>query len=128
MTELPRSFRRIRLALAREKDHPTGSHLHGYEFAAPLDEQGRIDPEIWKKHREACRVRRFRPGEADDIGHLVRKPGGSWAFRYDIDGDEDDEPGHRLGEERFAIGEYVSFYDDEDEEMHAYQVVSVEPV
>ncbi len=30
----------------------------------------------------------FAPDETDEKGHLVRKPGGSWAFRYDITGDD----------------------------------------
>ena len=34
---LPPSFRRIRLELAREPDHPEGSREIGYDFTAPLD-------------------------------------------------------------------------------------------
>ncbi|MFG1424900.1 hypothetical protein [Roseixanthobacter glucoisosaccharinicivorans] len=126
MSQLPHSFREIRLELAREKDHPEGARNFGYSFVAPLDENGRIDPELWHANRAACRVVRFRPGEADDIGHLVRRPGGSWAFRYDVSGDEDDESGYRFGDEAFAPGEYVSIR--EEDEMHTYRVVSVEHV
>ncbi|MFG1463157.1 hypothetical protein V5F77_09650 [Xanthobacter sp. DSM 24535] len=126
MSQLPHTFREIRLELAREKDHPEGSRNFGYSFVAPLDENGRINPDLWHTHRDACRVVRFRPGEADDVGHLVRRPGGSWAFRYDVSGDEDDESGYRFGDEAFAPGEYVSIR--EDEEMHTYRVVSVEHV
>lgn len=126
MTQLPHGFRQIRLELAREKGHPEGSRNFGYSFVAPLDVNGRIDPELWSKHRDACRVVRFRPDETDDTGHLVRRPGGSWAFRYDIHGDEDDEAGYRFGEERFEVGEYVSVR--EDEETHTYRVISVEPL
>ncbi|MFG1420287.1 hypothetical protein [Roseixanthobacter liquoris] len=126
MSQLPHSFREIRLELAREKDHPEGARNFGYSFVAPLDANGRVDADLWHKHREACRVVRFRPDEADDIGHLVRRPGGSWAFRYDVSGDEDDESGYRFGDEAFAPGEYVSIR--EDEEMHTYRVVSVEHV
>lgn len=126
MSQLPDDFREIRLELAREKDHPQGARDFGYSFVAPLDESGRIEPALWTKHREACRVVRFRPSEADEIGHLVRRPGGSWAFRYDVAGDDDDEAGYRFGDERFTVGEYVSIR--EDEQMHTYRVVSVEPV
>jgi hypothetical protein len=60
-------------------------------------------------------VVRFRPGEADDIGHLIRKRGGIWAFHYDIDSDEeDDEAGYRFGDHAFKLGEYVSIREDED--------------
>ncbi|QTL01853.1 hypothetical protein J5J86_13655 [Aquabacter sp. L1I39] len=126
MSQLPDDFREIRLELAREKDHPQGARDFGYSFVAPLDESGRIEPTLWTKHRDACRVVRFRPSEADEIGHLVRRPGGSWAFHYDVSGTDDDEAGYRFGDERFTVGEYVSIR--EDEQMHTYRVVSVEPV
>ncbi|OYX87705.1 MAG: hypothetical protein B7X99_16585 [Rhizobiales bacterium 17-65-6] len=126
MAHLPQDFREIRLELAREKDHPAGARDFGYRFVAPLDVNGQIEPELWAKHREVCRVVRFRPDEADEIGHLVRRPGGSWAFRYDIFGTDDDEAGFRFNAERFVIGEYVSV--KEDDESHTFRVVSVEPV
>ena len=122
---LPRAFRRIRLELAREPGHPAGSRRHGYVFVAPLDESGRIDAKLWKQNRDDCRVVRFRPND-EDIGHLIHRPGGSWAFHYDIDGDEDDEVGFRFDDEKFVIGEYVSIR--EDEAMHTFRVTSVEPV
>ena len=118
---------KIRLELARDHEHPQGSGAIGYEFAAPLDANGKINPEEWHKRRENCRVRRFRPREADDIGHLIRKPGGSWAFHYDIDSDaEDDESGYRFGDHAFTMGEYVSIR--EDEELRTFRVVRVLPV
>ena len=122
---LPRAFRRIRLELAREPGHPAGSRRHGYVFVAPLDESGRIDAKLWKQNRDDCRVVRFRPND-EDIGHLIHRPGGSWAFHYDIDGDEDDEVGFRFDDEKFVIGEYVSIR--EEETMHTFRVTSVEPV
>src|SRR6202030_194564 len=50
---------RILLNLARSKDFPDGSSRHGYDFIAPLDPHGYIDPMLWKKYRDYCRVRRF---------------------------------------------------------------------
>lgn len=70
-----------------------------------------------------CRVRRFRDGENDLIGRLRRKPGGQWYFDY-AEGDEDDELGFRLGEERFVTGEYVSIGGQGG--MHTYQIARVE--
>ena len=116
----------IRLNLARTKEFPNGSARHGYEFIAPLDETGHIDAAAWKKNRELCRVRRFWGDEEEDIGHLVHRPGGTWAFRYDIGGDEDDEAGYRFGSHAFAPGEYVSIR-DEDGDLHTFQVVTVQP-
>jgi hypothetical protein len=118
---------KIRLELARTHDHPQGARDIGYEFTAPLNDQGRIDADGWHKAKDRCRVRRFRPGEDDDIGHLVRKPGGSWAFHYDIHSDEeDDESGYRFGDHVFRSGEYVSVR--EDDELITYHVMKVEPL
>lgn len=123
---LPRNFRRIRLELAREPGHPQGSALNGYEFIAPLDSEGLIDAEAWRAHRDACRVTRFRTGEDDEIGHLVHRPGGAWAFHYDADGADQDETGYRFQNERFEVGEYVSIV--EDDKQHTFRVVSVEHI
>jgi hypothetical protein len=121
------TLKKIRLELARDREHPEGSSRHGYEFVGPLDEEGRLDPALWKKYRDRCRVRRFWLKEDDELGHLVRKPGGHWAFHYDIDGDaDDDEAGYRLGNHKFTVGEYVSIREHEDDVMRTFRVVRVE--
>jgi hypothetical protein len=129
MTTLPHALKRIRLNLARSREFPSGSPRHGYEFVAPLDSGGHIDPKLWQEHRDHCRVRRFWNGEDDEIGRLVHKPGGPehsrWVFDYDQTAEEDDEAGYRFGSHAFRPGEYVSIR-DEDGEMHTFQVVSVE--
>ncbi|MEZ5841849.1 MAG: hypothetical protein R3D02_16005 [Hyphomicrobiales bacterium] len=118
-------LKKVRLNMARTREFPAGSALHGYEFIAPLDETGHIDAEGWRKQRDKCRVRRFWGSEEDEVGHLVHKPGGSWAFHYDIDGDDDDEAGYKFGAHAFAPGEYVSIR-DEDGELIPFVVVLVE--
>jgi hypothetical protein len=118
-------LRKVLMVLARTKEFPSGSARHYYRFVAPLDSTGHLDADAWKKHRYECRVVRSWGGEEDDIGHLVHRPGGSWGFHYDIEGDEGDELGFKLGSHRFVPGEYVSIRDDEDE-MHTFRVVSVE--
>ena len=130
MTTLPHAFRRIRLSLARSKEFPEGSARHGYEFVAPLDGLGRIDPVLWKQHREHCGVRRFWENDPDEIGRLVHRPGGKggvWKFDYDPAGNDDDESGYRFGAHLFRPGEYVSIR-DEDGVMHTFVVATVEPV
>jgi hypothetical protein len=101
---LPHSFKRIRLHLARSKEFPSGSSRHGYEFVAPLDKNGHIDPALWHQYRDECRVHRFWNDEADEYGRLVHRPGGSdhgrWMFHYS--GSEDDEAGFRFGSHTFA--------------------------
>ena len=130
MTQLPHALKRIRLNLARSKEFPQGSTKYGYEFVAPLRPDGRIDVELWRKHRERCGVRRFWEGEDDEVGRLVHKPGGAeharWIFDYDETAEDDDEAGYRFGDHAFRNGEYVSIR-DEDGQMHTFQVVSVEP-
>jgi hypothetical protein len=127
---LSHAFKRIRLNLARSKEFPEGSSHHGYEFVAPLDAKGHIDVQLWQKDRDHCRVRRFWKGEADEIGHLVHKPGGAeharWVFDYDASRSDDDESGYRFGGHAFTPGEYVSIRDEEGD-MHTFRVVSVEP-
>lgn len=129
MTLLPHEFKRIRLNLARSKEFPTGSPRHGYEFVAPLDAAGHIDPVQWQKHRGHCGFRRFWGGE-EEFGHLIHKSGGAehaqWVFDYDNTAASDDEAGYRFSAHPFRPGEYVSIR-DEDGSLHTFQVVSVEP-
>lgn len=123
--KFPPSMKRIRLELARDPDFPNGSRERGYDFIAPLDDQGHILAKDWKASRELCRVRRFWAHEHDEIGHLVHKRGGSWAFHYDIHGDaEDDETGYRFGTHAFKPGEYVSIK-EHDGVMRTFRVMSV---
>lgn len=117
----------ITLELAREPGHPQGDREHAYHLYVPLDGDGRIDPAAWRKERELCRVRRFRPGEPEARGQIVHGPGGRWIFDYADDTTQDDEAGFRFGDERFVPGEYVSIRED-DGVMHTFQVISVKPL
>lgn len=96
----------IRLELARDPDFPEGSRERGYEFAAPLDERGRLLPAEWRRTRMRCRVKRLRPGGAVEIGALVWR-GGVWAF--DCGGRDGEAQGIKLGTHRFVPGEYIAF-------------------
>jgi hypothetical protein len=119
------ALKTIRLNLARAPGFPNGSDRHGYRFAAPLDDTGHLDAEAWKKYRDRCRVVRFWGGEEEEIGHLVHRPGGSWAFHYDLAGEDDDEAGFKLSNHVFNPGEYVSIRDAAGE-FHTFIVVTVE--
>ena len=126
---LPHAFKRIRLELARSKEFPNGSIRHGYEFVAPLDSQGHIDPHLWNKNRDQCRVRRFWNGKPEEIGMLTHKPGGKeharWVFDYDVHRTDDDESGYRFGAHAFVSGEYVSV-SEANGDVHTFRVASVE--
>jgi hypothetical protein len=128
MTILPHAFRRIRLEVARSAEFPNGSATHGYEFVAPLDRQGHIDPGLWRQYRTNCGVRRFW-GEEEKTGHLLHRPGGAeharWVFDYDEDTAYDDETGYRFANHKFEPGDYVSIVDDE-RKAQTFRVISVE--
>lgn len=119
----PENFARIRLTLAREPGHPEGSHSIGYDLIAPLAEDGRIDAELWRDHRDGYRFVHFSGDQDSKVGHLVHGPGGSWKFHYDMRGSEEDATGFHFQDERFVVGEYVSIR--ENSGMHTYVVSSV---
>ena len=105
-------LKRIRLELARDHDFPNGSRERGYDFIAPVDDQGHLLAAEWHKQRDRCRVRRFWAEQPDEIGRLVHKRGGSlgatWAFDYNPTTDIDDEPGFKLDQHLLVPGGYVS--------------------
>ena len=130
MTTLPHVLKRIRLNLARSPGHPAGSDRDGYEFVAPLDTNGHIDPALWRKYREYCHVRRFAEGEDDQVGRLAHARGGSeharWVFDYGEGALEEEEAGYRFNAHAFVPGSYVSIRNDHGE-MHTFRVASVKP-
>lgn len=117
MTQSPSlGLSRIDLELAREPGHPAGDPTDRYTIVAPLDADGRIDPDAWREQRARCVVvRETRSGSSR--GHLVHGPGGRWLIQYE-DGDE--ESGFRFHDEPFRNGEYVSII--RDDESHVYRV------
>lgn len=124
-TELPHAFRYIRFERARDHDHLEGDTETAYILIAPLDAESRIDAELVRKHKDACRIVRRRPGGEDSLGHLVHGQGGSWRFDYDIAGNVADEMGGQFDDERFEPGEYVSVH--EADGLNVYRIVSVLP-
>ena len=96
----------------------------GPEELGSMSLPGSIVVARWRTERTKCSVVRFWDGTLEH-GHLIRKPGGSWAFHYDILGDEsDDETGYRFGDHTFRIGEYVSIK-EHDDVMRTFRVVSI---
>jgi hypothetical protein len=121
-------LRRVRLELARDHEFPHGSSERGYDFIAPLDREGHIDLAAWRALRERCRVRRFWAHEPDEVGHIVHKQSGAWAFHYDIHGDPGhDETGFRLASHSFVPGEYVSIA-EQDGVLRTFRVMSVREI
>lgn len=118
---------RIVMRLARNPgtEFSGGDDHRGYALTAPLTADGMLDEAAYSKAKGACLVRRFAPDEDAMDGRLMRR-GSRWFFDYDEDDAADDEPVHRLGEHRFAVGEYVTVT-DEDGRPLTYKVVEVQP-
>ncbi len=118
---------RIVMRLARNPgtEFAGGDDHRGYALTAPLTADGHIDEAAYAKSKAQCSVRRFAPDEDPADGRLARK-GERWYFDYDDSDSADDEPIHRLGQHRFALGEYVTVA-DEDGRLLTYKVVEVQP-
>lgn len=114
------TLQHIRLTLAREPDHPLGDPTTGYDIVAFLDGDGRLDPRASKAEPARCRVRRFEQDVTVATGRLRHSAGHRWILDLDGDGSED-VTGFRLEEERFVLGEYVSFA-NAGGETHTYRV------
>jgi hypothetical protein len=117
---------RIVMRLARNPgtEFSGGDDHRGYALTAPLTGDGHLDEGAYGKARDACVVRRFAPDEDPIDGRLARR-GARWFFDYDDEGPaEDEEPVYRLGEHRFAVGEYVTITDETGRPL-TYKVVEV---
>ncbi|HSV00626.1 MAG TPA: hypothetical protein VLI91_11015 [Roseiarcus sp.] len=123
------ALRKVTLNAARSKEFPVGSIRHGYDFVAPLTDDGHIDLESWKAHRGECFAHRFWGAEPSLRGLLVHRArgrgGSTWAFEWKGGRREDtEEEGFRFGDHAFRPGEYVSLR-EEDGELLTFRVVSV---
>ena len=120
------TLRTIRLELARTAGSPEGSAERGYEFVAPLTDDGHLDAQEWRARRNDCAVHRFWVGEDDVYGRLVHHRGHDWAFHYNGMDDEEEEPIFRFDRHRFVVGEYVSIT-EHDGVQRTFRVAEVLP-
>ena len=116
---------RIVMRLARNPgtQFAGGDDHRGYALTAPLTEDGHIDAADYARHKDRCSVRRFAPDE-DPVDGRLERHGPRWFFDYEDGQITDDEPVYRLGDHRFAVGEYVTV-SDEDGRPLTYKVVEV---
>jgi hypothetical protein len=119
---------RIVMRLARNPgtEFADGDDHRGYALVAPLTPDGMLDEASYRAARDKCTVRRFAPDDDPQEG-LLKRRGEQWFFDYDDEDAADDEGVHRLGQHRFAVGEYVSVA-DEDGRLLAYKVTDVAPL
>ncbi len=113
----------IRLELARTPEFPEGSASRAYLLRLPLDAQGVVDVDEFKKTPELATVRRYWPNERDKEGYVVRK-GKGWAFSYAI-GDEDDETLFHLETHPIRLGEFVTITETDGQKL-PFRVVRCE--
>ena len=118
-------FYHIRLEMARESGRPAGDPGEGYDIVAPLDADGRLDPDAWRKDPERCYARRFSDGQTEAKGRL-RYANRRWLIDLEP-GEAADATGFRFADERFTQGEYVSLTLP-DGEQHTYAVAAVKPL
>lgn len=118
------SLKRVRLELARTTGYPEGSSGHGYEFIAPIDDDGHIDSNDWQKLKKFCRVTRF-AGEETETG-MLRHAGRGWRFDYDARSTDDDEPFFKLDRHALTPGAYVSIT-EHDGIQRPFKIISVIP-
>ncbi len=116
---------RIVMRLARNPgtEFADGDDHRGYTLVAPLTDDGMIDSDAFKTERDGCTVRHFMPDDDPQEGRLARR-GEQWYFNY---GETDDESVYRLGQHKFATGEYVAIA-DEDGRLLTYKVTDVQAV
>jgi hypothetical protein len=116
-------LRTVRLELARCSGFPDGSADHGYEFVAPLADDGSLAAEVWQTSKDKCVVTRFWGDEEETKGRL-RHVGQGWRFDYDPKDDSDDEPFFKLDRHKLTPGSYVSIT-EQDGVQRPFRVVSV---
>lgn len=100
-----------------------------YDFFAPLDAQGQIDLDSWKRMRALCFVHRKEKDGGVQHGLLEHRAGGAgggtWVFDYEA-GQGEEEAGFRFETHQFLAGAYVAIRDAEGA-AHTYRVTQVKP-
>lgn len=116
----------IRLDLARMDGFPNGSSEHGYEFVAPIGNDGLIDAKAWRELKSACTVARFWGDDEPQFG-MLRHVGSGWRFDYNKAETSDDEPFFKLDRHSLVPGSYVSVT-EQDGIQRPFRVVFALPV
>ena len=68
----------------------------------------------------------FKPGEDRDADGKLTHNGASWFFHYDEAREGADEPVYRLGEQRLAVGDYLTIHENDGQSL-TYRVTQRTP-
>ena len=112
----------LRLERAREPGLPDGDAASGIDLVAFLTAEGALDAAARAEREDGCRARLFEHEQTVRVGRLTREDG---RWRLDFPGEAEDMTGFRLQDERFVLGEYVSF--EGRDGVHVYRVAQVGP-
>ncbi len=120
---------RIVMRLARNPDagFPDGDDKQGYVLVAPLDSEGRLDPDAWREAKEKCVVVRFTEDDDNEADGWLSRRGENWYFRYDEEDEGPDEPAFKLGDHQLRIGDYVTIHDADGDDL-TYTVTDSRPL
>lgn len=125
------TLHRVHMQAARSDAFPEGSKAHFYDFVVPLTNEGKLDPEAWKKHQQDCWVHRSWGEEPDQRGLLLHTPSG-WEVDFqttaatDTSSTPGTDPFFKLADHLIASGEYLSIL-EQDDEMQTFLIASVLP-
>jgi hypothetical protein len=122
---------RILLTLARSREFPDGSSRHGYDFIAPLDPEGHIDPMLWKKYRDTAGFGDFgRARTTKSVASctsLAALNTHAWFSSTIPVGMTTMKLATSSVNMRFCLGDYVSI-SGKDGKLQTFRVTSVNPV
>ena len=115
----------IRLELGRTRTSPDGDPRRGYEFIAPLDDDGHLDAAVWRLEETNCWVRSFWPDRPDRKGWF-RHVGRGWRFEYPSQDQSGQEPIFKLDRHVLSPGFCVTLTEDDGAQL-PFKIASVFP-
>ena len=77
-------LKQIVLRLARNPGFPEGDRDQGYVIVAPLNNDAKLDVDVWRDVKKHCTVKRFHPDDALAADGLLTHRGSHWHFHYPI--------------------------------------------
>ena len=110
---------RVVIHLGRNPDagFPEGDRHQGYIIHAPVGVDGKLNADLWKAHKEHCKVVRYSSDDEKDADGLLVHKHDKWFIEYDEEREGPDEDLHRLGEHRLWVGDYVTIHEKNGKDL-----------